>query len=83
MAKVEDPARRGRAACDFLTTADSVMTMVRKIRNEALAELRAAGWLQRPAGDLVGLTRVRIGQIEAEQARQPSSARQKSLPEGR
>lgn len=64
IARERDPVKRAKAAHAYVDRGKKSVDAVRKIRDEAVAELRTAGWTQRAVAELIGVTPAMIVKID-------------------
>lgn len=62
--KVRDPERRAVEAVAFMRRGQVAIREVRAMRDDAIAELRVAGWSQRRIAKLLGLTPAAVNKID-------------------
>lgn len=63
LTEVEDAGQRARQAGELIDQHQSAVTELSRIRREALDELLSQGMTQTQIGELIGMTRARVGQL--------------------
>lgn len=63
LSDVSDPAERARRAGELIDEHQALVTELSRVRREAMEELLTQGMTQKQIGELVGMTRARVGQL--------------------
>jgi hypothetical protein len=67
VANISDPERRAVAAQAAIKAGNDRLDRLRKLRDDAIGDLRVAGWTQTQIVDLVGVSSARVAAIDRAQ----------------